>query len=491
MINRSKWVRYGLAVVSAATAVGIRASFNTTLHGRYVFGLAFCAVIATSWFGGRGPGLLSAILASLASWYFVLPPPFSFSGKADGSEFQAAVFAVVSSLIAVLSGSLRKANDALEDREAHLRFMAAAMPEILFTADSTGRIETLSERFFEFSGKTRADLGRWGWLDLLHEDDREATMKAWTTSIAKQMEFRSTCRLLQKGGACRWFQCRAVPMVDKRQRVIRWFGVCADIDDHKLLEEALAKQGKALARSNEDLQRFAFAASHDLQEPLRMIGVFSELLIRNQAQNKESSYLVAQITRGVQRMQELIQSTLDFSHIRTEDAEALSEVSLEQPLSDALWGLQAAIDESGAKIVREPLPEVLGDPQMISRVFQNLIQNAMKFRGKDPLVITVASRSEKDTCVVSVADNGIGMSMNYAESVFEPFRRLHPKAGYPGSGLGLASVKKIVELHQGRVWVESAEGRGATFLFTLPLARNGNDAHGSLPPVTDSVADRD
>ena len=202
-----------------------------------------------------------------------------------------------------------------------------------------------------------------------------------------------------------------------------------------------------------------------------MVSLFSELLIRNQTRNQESAYLVAQITRGVQRMQELIQSTLEFSRIRAEDMEPLSAMSLEDSLSDALWSLQAAIDGSDAKIISGALPDVMGDSRMISRVFQNLLQNAIKFRRKDqPLVINISARSDEQTCVVSVSDNGIGLSMDYAESVFEPFRRLHPKGGYPGSGLGLTSVKKVIELHQGRVWLESAPGQGSTFFFSLPLA---------------------
>ncbi len=462
MINRSKLARYALAVISVAVGVGVRALLNPSLQGRYVFGFAFCAVIATSWFGGRVPGLLSVILSAIASWYLVVLPSLNYTGGTKTSLFQAGVFVFISSLIAILTGSLRMANDSLSDREAQLRFMAAAMPEILFTADAKGQIETLSDRFFEFAGKTRSQPGPLGWLDLIHSDEKAATLQAWTASIMQKADFRATCRLGQSNGTYRWFQCRAVPMRDKQQRVIRWVGVCADIHDHKLLEEALA-------RSNDDLQRFAFAASHDLQEPLKMISLFSELLIRNQAQSKDTSYVVAQITRGVQRMQDLIQSTLEFSRIRAEDLEQLSVISLEQPLSDALWSLQSVIDESGAKILTGALPQVVGDSRMISRVFQNLIQNAIKFRGESPLVIEIASRIEENTCVVSVADNGIGLSMDYAEAVFEPFRRLHPKGGYPGSGLGLASVKKIIELHQGRVWLESQPGQGATFFFTLQL----------------------
>ena len=471
IINRSTLVRYGLAVISVAVAVGLRASLNPLLHDRFLFGLAFCAVIASSWFGGRGPGLLSVILSASASLYFVLPPPFTLLNKPNLNLIQLGVFVFIASLFAILSGSLRKANDTLQDREAHLRVIAAATPEILFTADPSGQIEILSERFFEFAGKDRTQLGPRGWLNVVHADETEAIAKAWSSSITQQTEFHSTCRFVTKEGIARWFQCRAVPMLDKHHRVIRWVGVCSDIHDHKILEEALARQTAALTRSNEDLQRFAFAASHDLQEPLRMVSLFSELLIRNQTRNQESAYLVAQITRGVQRMQELIQSTLEFSRIRAEDMEPLSAMSLEDSLSDALWSLQAAIDGSDAKIVSGPLPDVMGDSRMISRVFQNLLQNAIKFRRKDqPLVINISARSDEQTCVVSVSDNGIGLSMDYAESVFEPFRRLHPKGGYPGSGLGLTSVKKVIELHQGRVWLESAPGQGSTFFFSLPLA---------------------
>lgn len=465
MIQRSVLARWGLAAVSIALAIGIRASLNQILQTRFIFILAFCAVIATSWFGGRGPGLLAVALGCLGSWYFLLPPSLNWTGKPDTSLFQAFIFTFISTLIAILTGSLRSSNDALRDSEAYLRFVAAAMPEILFTTNAEGQIETLSERFFEFSGKQRSELSPLGWLDLVHADEREATLQSWNTSLAKQSEFRSTCRLPRKDGAYHWFQCRAVPMLDKRNRVVRWVGVCADIDDHKRLEEVLAQQSAALARSNEDLQRFAFAASHDLQEPLKMIAVFSELLIRKQGQSDESSYVVAQITRGVQRMQELIQSTLEFSRIRGEDVETLSAIGLDQPLSEALWSLQSSIDEAEARILRESLPWVQGDSHMLSRVFQNLIQNAIKFRSKAPLVIKISAQSDTHTCVVSVADNGIGLSVECAEAVFEPFRRLHPKRGYPGPGLGLASVKRIVELHRGHVWVESEPEKGASFFF--------------------------
>jgi PAS domain S-box-containing protein len=394
----------------------------------------------------------------------------TFGGIQPLGLYQLVVFVFAASVVALLSGSLRMANDAIRDREAQLEFMAAAMPEILFTTDSAGRIETLSDRFREYAGKDLSALSSLGWMDLLHPGDRDLTLSAWRTSIADQTEFRSTCRLADKDDIYRWFQCRAVPMLDRQRRVVRWFGVCADIDDRKRLEETLAERTQALTRSNEDLQRFASAASHDLQEPLRMIGVYSDLLLRNLPSGTDSDYFADQIKTGVQRMQALIDSALEYARITTGKAETQKIVDLEAPLADALWSLQAAIQESGVEIDHGPLPEVLADSRMISRVFQNLIGNAIKFRGQDRPVVRISSKKEGGMCIVSVSDNGIGMPMAYAQSIFEAFRRLHPKNEYAGSGLGLASVKRIIELHHGRVWVESAQGSGSTFFFTLPGA---------------------
>jgi PAS domain S-box-containing protein len=463
-------VRYGLAALAVAVATIIRWPLNPVLDGQFPFFLPFCVVIAAAWFGGRGPGLLSVLLGSVSTWFFVLPAAMTFGGLEPLGIYQLGAFVFAGSLIAVLTGSLRMANDAIQDREAQLKFRAAAMPEILFTADSAGHIETLSERFREYTGKDLSELSPDGWMDLLHPEDRNHTAITWSAAIGGQTEFRSTCRLRGKDEIYRWFQCRAVPMQDKQHRVLRWFGVCADIDDLKRLEDTLAERTQALTRSNEDLQRFAFAASHDLQEPLRMIGVYSGLLMRNLPPDTDSDYFASQIKTGVKRMQDLIDSALEYARITTDKLETQKEIELEEALSDALWNLQAAIQESQTEIECGPLPKVRADPRMISRVFQNLVGNSIKFRGQDPPVVRISATKEGQAWVVAVSDNGIGMSMDFAQSVFEAFRRLHTKNDYPGSGLGLASVKRIIELHHGQVWVESAPGSGSTFFFTLPSA---------------------
>jgi light-regulated signal transduction histidine kinase (bacteriophytochrome) len=260
-------------------------------------------------------------------------------------------------------------------------------------------------------------------------------------------------------------------MHDQQQNVIRWFGVCADIDELKRLEDVLEDQTKALSRSNEELERFAFASSHDLQEPLRMVGAFSDLLIRKYPlQDGDAGYLISQIRQGVQRMRELIDASLEYSRLVSEGIGERVAVSLDQPLAEALGSLKQLIDESGAAVICEPLPRVVVDARTISRVFQNLISNAIKFRGPQAPMVRISAATDAGTCTISLKDNGIGIPEDSQNTIFLAFRRLHRKTEYPGSGLGLATVKRIIELHNGRIWVESTPGNGSTFFFTLPLA---------------------
>jgi PAS domain S-box-containing protein len=394
----------------------------------------------------------------------------SFGGKMDVSLFQMMAFVFAGCFVALVTGSLRLAYDDIRDREQRLRFVAAAMPEILFTANAVGHMESLSERFTEYTRKTLADVGLWGWLELLHTEEKEETLVAWKQAVQDKAEFRSTSRLLCHDGY-RWFQCRAIPMHDKQQHVIRWFGVCADIDEHKQMEDTLEARTRALSRSNEELERFAFAASHDLQEPLRMVGVFSDLLIRKYPlEDSDSAYLVEQVRVGVQTMRELIDASLEYSVLVSEGIGERTMVNLDEPLSEALAALKETIDQARAAVICEAMPPVPADSRMMTRVFQNLISNAIKFRGAQAPVVKISAVSDGDFWTIAVKDHGIGMPEASHEIIFRAFRRLHWKADYPGSGLGLATVKRIVELHQGQIRVESSPGNGSTFFVTLPAA---------------------
>jgi signal transduction histidine kinase len=240
--------------------------------------------------------------------------------------------------------------------------------------------------------------------------------------------------------------------------------------DKKLRDEHRQAQ-EELARSNRDLEQFAHVASHDLQEPLRMVATYTQLLAeRYQGKlDADADKYMHYAVDGALRMQTLIQDLLAFSRVGREESDC-KVIDCNVIVKIALQNLQAAIAESSAQIVCEPLPAVVADGSQLMHVFQNLIGNAIKFRGANPPLIRVYAEKQRAEWVFSVADNGIGIAPEHAELVFVIFRRLHTRPEYPGSGIGLAICKKIVERQGGRIWVESQSGQGSNFKFTLPAA---------------------
>ncbi len=244
-----------------------------------------------------------------------------------------------------------------------------------------------------------------------------------------------------------------------------------DITERKQAEEALQWTAEELARSNEDLGQFAYVASHDLQEPLRMVTGFMQLLQKKYANrlDADADQFIEYAVDGAKRMQTLISDLLAYSRVGTRGRE-LAPTNVEAALQRALDNLRASIDEAGAEITHGNLPNVHGDGTQLAQLFQNLIGNALKFRGAAPPIIHVDARRESDRWVFSVHDNGIGIAPEFRERVFLIFQRLHTRQQYAGTGIGLAICKKIVDRHGGQIWVESQLGEGATFYFTLPAA---------------------
>jgi PAS domain S-box-containing protein len=226
-----------------------------------------------------------------------------------------------------------------------------------------------------------------------------------------------------------------------------------------------------LRRSNAELEQFAYVASHDLQEPLRMVVSYSELLAQRyqgQLDARADKYIFYAVD-GARRMQRLVADLLAYSRVGSQ-GKPLQPVASEAVLQRVLTVLRAQILKAGATVQAQPLPLVLADEGQLGQLFQNLIGNAIKFRGEAPPQILVDARRERDRWVFSVKDNGIGIDPQYAERIFQMFQRLHERGKYEGSGIGLAIVKRIVERHGGQIWVESARGAGTTFFFTLPAA---------------------
>jgi signal transduction histidine kinase len=236
------------------------------------------------------------------------------------------------------------------------------------------------------------------------------------------------------------------------------------------VEEDLARKVDELARSNADLEQFAYVASHDLQEPLRMVTAYTQLLSEKYKGrlDEDADKFIGYASEGATRMQVLIQDLLAFSRIGRKEA-AYTSVDCNAVIEEVRQTLTSAIQESGAVVTSANLPSVWADRTQMAQVFQNLIGNAIKFRGKEPPVVTVQAEKTDQHWLFRVSDNGIGIALEYADNVFVVFQRLHARSEYPGNGIGLAICKKIVERYGGKIWVESQPGSGSIFKFTMPL----------------------
>lgn len=238
--------------------------------------------------------------------------------------------------------------------------------------------------------------------------------------------------------------------------------------ERKRAEEALQARASELARSNEELARFAYVASHDLQEPLRMVASYTQLLARRYKGklDQDADEFIALAVDGVTRMQELINDLLTFSRVGTQGG-PLVPMNLGDALSAALHNLRGAIESSGAEVTADALPRVRANHRQMVQLFQNLIGNGIKFHGEAPPRIHVAAEHCGSEWQIAVRDNGIGIDPELWDRVFVVFARLHNRSEYPGNGIGLAICKRIVERHGGRIWLESVLGCGSTFYFTL------------------------
>ncbi len=246
--------------------------------------------------------------------------------------------------------------------------------------------------------------------------------------------------------------------------------VAQDITERKQTQELLEQQTQELARSNSELEQFAWVASHDLQEPLRMVASYTQLLSKRYKGklDADADEFIAFAVDGATRMRRLINALLELSRVGTrgKDFEATDCEAIYDRTLDNLQGL---VEESGALVTHDRLPTVMGDVTQLGQLFQNLIANAIKFRGDEQLTVHVGAEQRNGHWEFCVRDNGIGIDPEYAERIFVVFQRLHGKGDRPGTGIGLSICKKIVELHGGRIWVKSLADEGAAFYFTLPV----------------------
>lgn len=359
----------------------------------------------------------------------------------------------------------KAAEEALLQSEARFRQLANAMPQMVWSTRSDGYTDYYNERWYEFTGFARNVFGPDSWRSIVHPEDLPVAHSLWAESIATGQTFRVVYRLRDRHeNRWRWFMGTALPARDHEGNIVRWYGTCTDIDEQKQREDELRQ-------ANGALEQFAFSASHDLQEPLRTIKIYSELLTeRHSAKITGEAVEFLNYLRGAAtRMELLVRDLLNYTQISRLDMPKES-TDANDALSAALANLQEAIDESSAQISVEPLPALRVNRTHLRQLFQNIIGNAVKYRSPErtPQVRVDAER-RNDMWTFSVKDNGIGIEPEYKEQIFGLFKRLHSPAHYAGTGIGLAICQRIVERYNGRIWVESEPGQGSTFLFTLPV----------------------
>jgi PAS domain S-box-containing protein len=332
----------------------------------------------------------------------------------------------------------------------------------LVTAGFDGYIKRANRAWERTLGWTEDELRAVPYVEFIHPEDRERTLHEAASLAEAGAQVRGfEIRLRRRDGAYALFRFNAVG--DPERGLIH--AVAKDVTHEGQLDERAA----ALERSNQELERFAYVASHDLSEPLRMISGFASLLQSRYGGRLDSDAdeFIRYIVEGVERMQELIRDLLTYSRVGRERPRA-DPVAMGPLVARVLEGLHTAVDESGARVDVGDLPTVRGDPTQLQQLMQNLAANALKFTGDELPVVRISAVPDGQAWQFAVADEGIGIDPRYAERVFEVFQRLHGPEDYPGTGVGLAICRTIVERHGGRIWVEPAEPRGSVFRFTLP-----------------------
>lgn len=385
--------------------------------------------------------------------------------------------------------ALRKAHDELEQRvqertqeletsERRYRTLAEAAPDMIYVIDPDFVLRyTNSHAAGMYSRQPQDIVGQP--LEVFFPDQVIENQKASLRQVFESGEPLSNESQVVVGGRELWLSNTLVPLPDEGGAVSAVMGVSRDITARRKMEnslreseEQLQRYTRELERSNDELQQFAYVASHDLQEPLRMVASYLQLLERRYGGllDDEGHEFIGYAVDGATRMKTLINDLLAYSRVGTHGKE-FAPVALEEVLEHVSRDLRLALEESGGQITHDPLPEVLGDAGQMEQLFRNLIGNGIKFRSEQPPRIHVGVDEAAEAWTISVCDNGIGFEQQYAERIFVIFQRLHTREEYPGTGIGLAISQRIVNRHGGDIWVTSQPGTGTTFYFSIP--KNG------------------
>lgn len=385
----------------------------------------------------------------------------------------------------------RKRNElALKESQQKWQQLANSMPVIVWTTDAEGQVDFMNRQWVHFTGQSETDALGTGWVEVVHFDDVERCLSVWKEARVNEILYEMELRYRTKEGEYRWVLSRGIPIKADDGAVRAWFGTSTDIHEQRTLaqtlEQKVSERTSELSRSNANLEEFAYAASHDMKEPIRKIHFFSDRL-RNRLSDKmeaEDFRLFERMQHASKRMATLIDDLLDYSQA-TKGVAKLEQIDLNAKVQLVLEDLELEIQEKGAMIHVAPLPVVAGNHRQLQQLFQNLISNALKYSqpGIPPEINISATmvqgsayrqqvpehEADRQFHKIEVKDNGIGFDQADADRIFNVFTRLHSNTEYRGTGVGLSIVRKVVENHQGYIWAESNLAKGSSFIFLLPV----------------------
>ncbi len=369
-----------------------------------------------------------------------------------------------------VSGLFSMKTDITELRrsEERLRLVMDASPVGIFTRSPDGVMTYTNPAWQRITGRTEAQALKVTTAQLIHPEDQGRVRALWKIAMMKRQPVVSEHRYMRPDGSVIWVRGH-ISMLRRDGVIECGIGVIEDVTERRLVDQALAEKTTALARSNEDLERFAYVASHDLQEPLRMVNMFGQLMMQRKAAQLDAEALefLGFMVDGGQRAQDLVRDMLSLARLDNQ-TKPPEPVMLESLLGDTLDQLRDRLKTAGAVVTHDTLPTVMGDRGQLGQLLTNLVGNAVKFCGDAAPKVHLSAVRERGSWRISVRDNGIGIEPKNFDRIFVIFQRLHLRSEHPGTGIGLSICKRVVERHGGRITVESTPGEGSTFSFTLP-----------------------